>query len=196
MPESAILKSVLPLINDDSKVLQVAFGSQNVKPGEKVPKGRKSDHISLQESPSVCSVYTSLTRSPSEAQGIPTIAWNGTSAQKLIVICLDVDAPFPSFAPLSPALHWLQDSFTASSNGELVSSEPAIAFWAGPGPPPISGPHRYIFLLYEQPADFDAKLFVKASGYGIRDRMRWNFSKFEKQAKLGSAVAATYFLSN
>jgi phosphatidylethanolamine-binding protein (PEBP) family uncharacterized protein len=78
----------------------------------------------------------------------------------------------------------------------LASLDPAIAFWAGPGPPPISSPHRYIFLLYEQPDGFDAKLFTKVSGYGIRHRMRCNLSKFGKEAKLGPAVAATYFFSN
>lgn len=133
-----------------------------------------------------------------EAQEVPRLSWSSstTSGQKYIVISLDINAPFPSFAPLSPVLHWLQAGFTVTSTGDLVSSDSAIAFWAGPGPPPISGPHRYIFLLYEQPADFDAKLFSKASGFGIKDRMRWDVSKFEKLAKLGSAVAATYFLSN
>ncbi|KAJ9611271.1 hypothetical protein H2200_004454 [Cladophialophora chaetospira] len=170
MPENAVFKSAVLLIEDDSKVLRLQFGTRSVKPGEKVPKG--------------------------EAQRNPKLGWNVTSEQKFIIISLDVDAPFPSFAPLSPVLHWLQAGFTATSDGELTSSDPAIAYWAGPGPPPISSPHRYIFLLYEQPADFDAKLFSKSSGFGIKDRMRWDVSKFEKQAKLGSAIAATYFLSN
>jgi phosphatidylethanolamine-binding protein (PEBP) family uncharacterized protein len=113
------------------------------------------------------------------------------------MICLDIDAPFPSFSPLSPALHWLQSGFVGdASTGNLTSPDPAIAFYAGPGPPPISGPHRYIFFLYEQPADFDPKTYIKPSGWGIRDRMRWDFAAFEKQAKLGPAVAATYFFSN
>ena len=98
---------------------------------------------------------------------------------------------------MSPILHWLQAGFAVeASSGDLASSDPAIASWIGPGPPPISSPHRYIFFLYDQPSDFDAKLFSKASGFGVRDRMRWDLSKFEKEAKLGSAIAATYFLSN
>jgi hypothetical protein len=51
-------------------------------------------------------------------------------------------------------------------------------------------------LLYEQPGDFDAKLHTKAGGFGIKDRMRWRLDAFEKQAGLGPALAATYFLSN
>jgi phosphatidylethanolamine-binding protein (PEBP) family uncharacterized protein len=146
----------------------------------------------------------SLTRNDpfAEAREIPSIGWNNARAptgapKKFLVISLDVDAPFPSFAPLSPALHWLQAGLTidTSSAGVLTSSDPVIAFWAPPGPPPISAPHRYLFLLYEQPADFDTQQYTKPSGYGIMDRMRWDLSKFEKQAKLGPAVAATYFFS-
>ncbi|EXJ75727.1 uncharacterized protein A1O5_00234 [Cladophialophora psammophila CBS 110553] len=167
-----IMKSVLSLIeNDNSNILHLAFGSQKMKPGDKIPKG--------------------------EAQGLPTLGWNAPSKQKFLVISLDLDAPFPSFAPLSPALHWLQAGLAAQGAGDdLTSPDPAIAFWAGPGPPPISSPHRYIFLLYEQPADFDPRMFTKTRGFGIRDRMRWDLSRFEKQAKLRPAVAATYFFSN
>jgi hypothetical protein len=109
---------------------------------------------------------------------------------------IDIDAPFPSFSPLGPALHWLQTGLTVGGSGDLTSSDPVVAFWAAPGPPPISSPHRYIFLLFEQPAGFDAKVFMKPGGYGIKHRMRWDLGKFQREAKLGPAVAASYFFSN
>ncbi|KIX96034.1 uncharacterized protein Z520_08289 [Fonsecaea multimorphosa CBS 102226] len=174
MPDHPILKSVLSLIEDnDAKTLRVSFSSRKVKPGDKIPKR--------------------------EAQEVPTLGWNAASGQKFLVVCLDIDAPFPTFAPLSPVLHWLQTGLAAegsTSGGDLTSPDPAIAHWAAPGPPPLSSPHRYIFLLYDQPADFDTRTLAKAGGFGIRERMRWDLSRFEQQAKLGPAVAATYFLSN
>jgi len=171
MPEHPIFNSALSLTKDDAGVLRCQFASRSVKPGDKVPKA--------------------------EARETPTLGWNGSPGQRYIIVSLDLDAPFPSFAPLSPVLHFLQAGFTAdATSGNLSSSDPVIAFWAAPGPPPISSPHRYIFFVYEQPADFDAKVFSKPKGFGISDRMRWDLSKFEKQAKLGPAVAATYFLSN
>lgn len=97
---------------------------------------------------------------------------------------------------MSPILHWLQTGLMADGAGELTSSDPVIAFWAAPGPPPISSPHRYVFLVYEHPAEFEAKAHIKANGWGVRDRMRWDQAKFEKEIELGPAVAATYFLSN
>ncbi|KAH0836009.1 protease inhibitor [Fonsecaea pedrosoi] len=183
MPDHQIFKTVVALVEKDgSKPLQLAFGSRVVKPGDKIPKG--------------------------EAQGLPTLGWDTAGPdQKFVVLSLDLDAPFPSFAPLSPILHWLQtglviggsssaDGVAPAAAGQLTSPDPAVAFWAGPGPPPISSPHRYVFLLYAQPPDFDARTFTKAGGFGIRDRMRWDPSRFEKRAKLGTPVAATYFLSN
>lgn len=115
----------------------------------------------------------------------------------MIVVSVDLDAPFPSFAPWGPVLHWLQAGFAVeAASGDLASSDPAITSWIGPGPPPISGPHRYVFILYDQPADFETSLFTRASGLGRRDGMRWDLSKFEKKANLGPAVAATYFFSS
>ncbi|OAP62310.1 hypothetical protein AYL99_04513 [Fonsecaea erecta] len=172
MPDHPIFKTVQTLIKeDDPKILSLAFGARKVKPGDKIPKA--------------------------EARELPTLGWKAPSGQKFLVVNLDLDAPFPSFALLSPALHWLQTGLTVEGpSGDLTSPDPAVVHWVGPGPPPFSGPHRYIFLLYDQPTDFDAGQFTKAGGFGAKERMRWDLSRFEQQAKLGPAVAATYFLSN
>lgn len=121
-----------------------------------------------------------------------------------IVICLDVDAPFQSFPVLSPILHWIQPGLkserTADGTTTLLaaSGTPFIANYIGPSPPPGSAPHRYIFLLYEQPADFDGKKHAPAGGapMGNWPRMRYNLEAFEKEAELGPVVAANYFCSN
>ncbi|KIW69475.1 hypothetical protein PV04_05350 [Phialophora macrospora] len=175
MTDHPVFKSVSSLLEDkdESEVLQLTIGSRKIKPGELVPKR--------------------------EAQSIPTLVWDAPPGRKFVVISLDLDAPFPSFAPLSPVQHWLQAGFAASEpssqSSALTSSNPPIAHWAGPGPPPISSPHRYVFLLYEQPEDVEAKIPTKAE-FGIKDRMRWRLDEFEKKAGLGTALAATYFLSN
>ena len=47
-----------------------------------------------------------------------------------MVVCLDLDAPFPSFAPLGPVLHWLQTGFTLdAATGNLSSSDPGELFY-------------------------------------------------------------------
>jgi phosphatidylethanolamine-binding protein len=55
-----------------------------------------------------------------------------------------------------------------------------------------------VFLLYEQPADFTVSKHAPAGGkeVGIMGRVRWNLGKFEKEAGLGTVVAANYFKSS
>jgi phosphatidylethanolamine-binding protein (PEBP) family uncharacterized protein len=102
-------------------------------------------------------------------------------------------------------LHWIQPGFTAAATPnesgltELKpGSEPFAADYIGPAPPPGSGPHRYIFFLYQQPDSFDAGKFATPNGQplALTKRIRFNLTQFEKDAKLGPLLAATYFCSN
>lgn len=62
----------------------------------------------------------------------------------------------------------------------------------------MSGPHRYVFLLYEQPNSFDTEKYAPANGalLPLTSRLRYNLKAFERAAKLGPFVAANYFVSN
>lgn len=73
-----------------------------------------------------------------------------------------------------------------------------MADYIGPAPPPGSGPHRYVFFLYEQPADFDVQKYASPEGrkVGAMKRMFYDLDAFEGTAKLGPIVAANYFTSN
>ena len=134
-----------------------------------------------------------------EAQETPSLTFKSTSNSTYIAICLDLDAPVPSFSILGPVLHWCQPGLKpdVSGSGTLTSSEPFVANYAGPGPPPGSSPHRYVFLLYEQPAGFEVSKYAPAGGkgMGIRGRMRYDLGVFEREAGLGEVVAVNYFRS-
>jgi len=56
-------------------------------------------------------------------------------------------------------------------------------------------PHRYCFMLYEQPADFDIKKHAPADGKNVGNwaRTRYDLGAFEKKIKLGPVIAANYF---
>lgn len=115
-----------------------------------------------------------------------------------MVVALDLDAPFPSFDLLGPILHWIQPGFKAGPNNVLTSSEPFVANYIAPAPPPGSSPHRYTFFLFEQPEDFDGKKYAPAGGkpLGNLHRMRYDLDVWQKTAKLGEPLAVNYFLSN
>ena len=115
-----------------------------------------------------------------------------------MVIGLDIDAPFPSFGVLGPILHWVQPGFKIATSSQLESAAPFVANYIGPAPPPGSAPHRYIFLLYEQPEAFDGSKYAPAGGKNLSNwnRMRYDLGAFEKEIGLGPVIAANYFHSN
>ncbi|KAK1780237.1 phosphatidylethanolamine-binding protein [Copromyces sp. CBS 386.78] len=100
-----------------------------------------------------------------------------------MVICLDLDPPFPSFPVLAPILHSLEadlrleteeldaaegylyltaDEVTGGSEairharGDTRRTKPVVGYM-GPKPPGVSSPHRYVFLCWEQPGGVDGK---------------------------------------
>ncbi|KAL1847577.1 hypothetical protein Plec18170_008473 [Paecilomyces lecythidis] len=177
MPPCKSAKAALSAIKDDkSKVLGLTVNGKKIKPGQHIPKA--------------------------EATSAPELSFNATSGT-YIVVNVDLDAPFKSVNFLSPVLHWVQSGLTpeALEDGTAVlkpHDTPFIVNYAGPGPPPGSGPHRYVFLLYEQPEDFDVTKYAPAGGkpVGIGPRIRYDLAAFEKKAKLGPVIAANYFTSN
>jgi hypothetical protein len=115
-----------------------------------------------------------------------------------MVICLDLDPPFASFPIAGPVNHWLQSGFRLSpsdASGKLETSDPFVIDYYRPGPPPGAGPHRYLFLLYEQPANFDVKAHAPGKAVGVFGRIRYDLDAWEQKIGLGPVLAANYFNS-
>lgn len=127
-----------------------------------------------------------------------------TPSKTYFSISLDPDAPFPSFPFLGPVLHTLQTDLTAQgeADGEgwvkLSGSGKPLAPWVRPGPPGISAPHRYVFLVWEQPEGLTEERIRKEMGWGeqvgLMARMRWNQSGFEGRFGLGDVVGGNWFV--
>ena len=109
---------------------------------------------------------------------------------------------------LSPILHWVQPGLkvSGSSSKELSTEVAHIVDFIPPGPPPPSGPHRYLFMLYEQPPGFDGKALGQTLGkpasaeegapFGLWNRVRFDYDGLVKKAGLGEIVAVNFFTSN
>ncbi|KAH3094899.1 hypothetical protein KXW28_000607 [Aspergillus fumigatus] len=103
-----------------------------------------------------------------------------------------------------PILHWIHPGFKPSTDttvtGEtiLTTSAPFVANYIGPAPPPGSAPHRYVFLLYEQPEGFNIEKHAPKNGkpVGNWQRIRYDLGAFAKEVNLGPVLAANYFRSN
>ena len=133
------------------------------------------------------------------AQEPPKLSFAGANpTSTYLVVSLDIDAPFPSFGILGPILHWIQSDLKVTSDGVLVSDAPFVANYIGPAPPPVSAPHRYIFFLYEQPADFDLTAHAPAGGKKLSNsnRIRYDLDAWAEEIKLGPLVAFNYFTCN
>jgi phosphatidylethanolamine-binding protein (PEBP) family uncharacterized protein len=103
-----------------------------------------------------------------DAKSSPEISLPASSlgGSTYVVVCFDLDPPFPSWNTLGPGLHWLQSGLKVGPGQmlEVAGKTPVIAFYAGPAPPPGSGPHRYLFIVYEQPEGFDVKKWARKEG--------------------------------
>ncbi|CAG7940873.1 unnamed protein product [Penicillium salamii] len=175
MPSNQSVRSVLSLIgNDPSKELGLTVGDhENVRPGQYIPRP--------------------------DAQSPPKLFFAGlSSSSTYLVVGLDIDAPFPSFGILGPILHWIQPGIKSADASDLDTSRPFIANNIGLAPPPGSSPHRYVFLLYEQPVGFDAKTYAPPDGKGLSNwyRMRYDLDAWAKVINLGPILAFNYFTSN
>ncbi|CAK9441480.1 uncharacterized protein LODBEIA_P53480 [Lodderomyces beijingensis] len=110
--------------------------------------------------------------SPSEDGKIESI----NKGDKFILVFTDPDAPSRTDHKWSEYLHWLVTDIEFPE-AKTESGEPEISHfidakqgrellpYVGPGPPPKTGKHRYVFLLFKQ----DAKDSLKAP----TDRKNW-----------------------
>lgn len=116
-----------------------------------------------------------------------------------LIIKVDPDAGKPEF------IHWFQTNLTLSATEltvaslsfyPLLSTTPPLAPYVKPQPPPGTGFHRYIELLFSQPANFsipanDTHFF----GSDTSSRASFNVTSFARDAGLSKPVAANYFFA-
>ncbi len=129
------------------------------------------------------------------------------SINKYLAFSIDLDAPFPAFPFLGPGLHGVHADLVAGAadaNGFVAleggSAEWQVAPYMGPGPPPLSAPHRYVFMVFEQPEGMDTAKVKSVLGLdrpatSVLSRIRWDQAAAEKSLGLGEVVAGNYFVS-
>ncbi|KAM0558228.1 hypothetical protein ACHAPJ_004913 [Fusarium lateritium] len=112
-----------------------------------------------------------------------------------IAVSLDPDAPVVSIPFLSPIMHWIHPNLESHGVGILKENTPSLVDWLAPTPPPFSGPHRYMFVVYKQPSTWDNEQWKArfTKPMGVWKRTNWHLEKFVKEAGLEDPVAASYF---
>ncbi|KAF2659299.1 PEBP-like protein [Lophiostoma macrostomum CBS 122681] len=145
--------------------------------------------------------------SKADTQPTPSFSISSSAVQsnaKYIIISLDLDAPAPAISGLlSPILHGIFSDLNTQgdpdANGfvKLIADAPPAAPYGPPKPPGFSSPHRYIFLIWEQPegltsGDIMSRLGV-ADNMSLWSRIKWDEGSCEKKLGLGKPLGGNYF---
>jgi phosphatidylethanolamine-binding protein len=147
-----------------------------------------------------------LTRSAGAEQ--PSISVNSSvvkldPSKRHLIVALDLDPPYPATPFLGPLLHLIHADLQLGkpvegwTKLESPSEAKPVVSYAPPTPPPFSSAHRYLFMLFEQPAGVDSKEIQHRmrlpAEVGLQARIRWNQAGFEKEMGLGMPLAGTFF---
>ncbi|KAF7299604.1 hypothetical protein HMN09_00965800 [Mycena chlorophos] len=106
-----------------------------------------------------------------------------------VVATVDPDAPTPADPTEAQIRHFLGGNFF-SNNGLLVNNTPAISEFQQPTPPAGSPAHRYIFMVFHQPAAFNQQKLINSSS----SISNFNISVFAREVGLGEPIAGTFML--
>ncbi len=131
----------------------------------------------------------------------PNISVVGAGASDVFtVIMLDLSVSLQPGAANTTLLHWLVDGFVPSqSDGHsLVAAGNKTAAPYFPPGPPAGQTHTYELLLYRQPKSFalpaSYQSFFANITAAVTNRIGFNLTEFTEAAKLGSPLAANWFM--
>ncbi|GBM89913.1 OV-16 antigen [Araneus ventricosus] len=118
-----------------------------------------------------------------ETKNPPTVMDFPAEKQKLYtMIMFDPDALTPQNPNLANFRHWLVENIP----GNKVNDGDLVSFYTPPAPPDYSDPHRYIFLIYEQPEK------LKDNFDGVK-RTNFDVKKFVQDRGLKGPIAGNFF---
>jgi len=115
----------------------------------------------------------------------------GTTLGKTFTLAMVDPGAAGSDSSAGQTRHWLVNGVTVGDNGALnFPTETTITAYGGPLPPDGSGAHRYVFLLYDQPATFAPTGDLATPGQPIAV---FNVNDYAKSSGLGDVVAGSYY---
>ncbi|XP_034475338.1 protein D3 [Drosophila innubila] len=125
---------------------------------------------------------------PTQVKDEPCVKWEADSG-KLYTLCMtDPDAPSRKDPKFREWHHWLVGNIP----GNEVTKGEVLSAYVGSGPPPDTGLHRYVFLVYEQQCKlkFDEQRLPNNSG---DNRGGFKIAKFAEKYNLGNPVAGNFY---
>lgn len=201
---AALLAGCVVLVAaQDNSIAAVEAAFRNAKiPGDLHINFRPTELLEVtfpQASGSSITLHAGVQLPRNATVGPPTFAVRGLTnaprGQKFVVAAVDPDAPTPQTPTSAQIRHFLGGDFTLgqSTGGgtrELVSNTPPVSGFLQPTPPAGSDAHRYVFLLFRQPAGFDNQTTVTPA----TSIANFNISAFAQEVGLGNPLAGSFML--
>ncbi|KAK0427306.1 hypothetical protein QR680_010160 [Steinernema hermaphroditum] len=121
---------------------------------------------------------------PGEVQTAPRVSWPAEKKSLYSLFMIDPDAPSRESPSMHEFLHWM----VVNIPGSKVAKGDTLIDYFPPTPPPGTGPHRYVFLVYKQQDEIDDSAApTKRAGFSV--------SQFAQQHNLGNPVAGNFFMA-
>ncbi|XP_067626131.1 protein D3-like [Eurosta solidaginis] len=138
--------------------------------------------------PSGATVEQGNVLTPTQVKDQPTVTWKA-DANAFYTLCMtDPDAPSRVDPKFREWHHWLVGNIPG---GDVAKGE-VLSAYIGSGPPPDTGLHRYVFLIFKQSGKltFDEKRLPNNSG---DDRGGFKIAAFAKKYNLGDPIAGNFY---
>ncbi|KII86243.1 hypothetical protein PLICRDRAFT_114452 [Plicaturopsis crispa FD-325 SS-3] len=194
LKRAQIIPDVLPDDFSPSALFSIAFPSgKAVALGEEIAREDTLEPPVIQLTPTVA--HAEAVTSTGELSG-------GSKAPSYTIAMLDPDAPSRADPKFKEFRHWLitglqlpAQHVSETGNFNALETRPATTPYRPPGPPPGSGLHRYIFLLFEEPSSGPLVIPPDAPEHGaaLEERRSWNVLEFARKYGL-TLVGANFFL--
>lgn len=141
--------------------------------------------------PSGAEVKNGNELTPTQVKDVPIqVTWPTEGDSSLYTLCMtDPDAPSRAEPTKREVKHWL----VINIPGNKIDQGNTLAEYRGSGPPKGTGLHRYIFLIYKQPAMIDAKDEQFISKTTREGRLNFKIRDFAKKYNLKEPVAGNFY---
>uniref|UniRef100_A0A2H1X2U3 SFRICE_002482 n=1 Tax=Spodoptera frugiperda TaxID=7108 RepID=A0A2H1X2U3_SPOFR len=124
---------------------------------------------------------------PTLVKDVPTLSWNANPDLFYTVVNTDPDAPSRADPVSREFAHWL----VGNVPGDDIAAGDRLMQYVGAGPSLGSGLHRYVFLVYQQPAklEFDEPRIDMTA----ENRRAFSIANFAKKYNLGDPIAGNFY---
>ncbi|KAI6174904.1 Protein D2 isoform X1 [Aphelenchoides bicaudatus] len=123
----------------------------------------------------------------SEAVNAPKVEWPAQTDELYALIKIDPDALSRKNPIYRSWLHWM----VLNIPGSRLEKGNTIVKYKGPGAPPTTGFHRYVFLIYKQKAEIKTTF----TEFSNEKRSNFNASKFVEENQLEEPLYGNFFIA-